>query len=86
MITNYNSIFEQKLNKLYGKIKKLRKSKGDRDSIKKCVKEAKKLKTLVQSGYSEIRIDTRTFDVDSTDINLVSIGESGGVITIRFKR
>lgn len=85
-ITSFNSVFEIRLEKLLSKIKKLRKDGGSKDDIKRCIKEAKKLRDLVSSGYNEIKIDIKTGGVIESNVTIVSVGESDGIITVRFKK
>lgn len=47
-ITAFAPIFSQKLNNLKKEIKKLRKEKGKKEHIKKCIHEAKQLKNILK--------------------------------------
>lgn len=60
--TAFAPIFRQKLNRLKKDIKKLRKEKGKKEYIKKCIREAKQLRNLLKDSsqkelYLHIRLD-----------------------------
>ena len=91
-ITAFNGIFEARLQKLVIKIKELRKDKCNKDRIKECIKEAKHLKKAIKKVEKpklpiyEMFIDREQPDliICSENIEIDSIGESEGMIHIRF--
>lgn len=93
-ITAFHHIFEQRLNKLLKQIKELRKNSGNKEQIKECIRDAKKLKKKINkaskdTNNSPLFISIQTNAADnivgmSEQIEISSMEEINNVTTIRF--
>ncbi len=92
-ITAFHHIFEQRLNKLLKQIKELRKNSGNKEYIKECIREAKKLKKKINKASKDINksyfISVKSQSADniitiSDQIEISSIEEKDEITTIRF--